>query len=825
MARKVHDGPATGTAQKTEPERPQEWEPRPYPEGWWQTRQDRDALAGRLLTTFTDPGAGRGRDQTRRRGLAKLLDWLQSQPGDTWQDRWLASGADAAAFDWAELPLGREPALRHRRDELTSGLVLLVAGQVIRPTYRWLMRQRHALMLAEVRKAIDPAGFDRLGRHALDAIGWARSDALNKLTWMVICKGGLIADITVGDCVELTAALEEHHFRGSAGRPLFYALLKETGVLPASAPPRLRALRIDGRRSIEQIIGKYGIECRPVRDLMVEYFTERAPDLDHTSLRSIARNLCRLFWRDLEIHHPGIDSLHLAPEVARAWKERLAWIRDAGGRPVRPRVNFRSELVFVRAFYQDIARWAADDPVRWAPWVTPCPVRAAECATKKSRSGVKSRMDQRTRAQLPLLPALLRAVGQQRKAAEELITAARDIPAGGVFTAAGQQFQRCRPGPSGRVYVTEAATGDKRNLTHEEEAAFWSWATVEVLRATGVRIEEMLELTHHSFVAYTLPTTGEIVPMLQIAPSKTDAERLLLVSPEVAEVLTAIIFRVRAGKAALPLVSAYDVFEQTWSAPMPFLFQRRYGSEDRPITRSYIRECMIATSQTAQITIAGEPLEWRPRDFRRIFVTDALRSGLPPHIAAKICGHALLDTTMGYAAIYPEDVITHHRAFIARRRAERPSEEYRELDAAEWEEFLAHFELRKVALGVCGRDYGTPCAHENACVRCPLLRIDPAQRPRLEEIHANLLDRLQEAREQGWLGEVAAIETTLAAAGQKLQAMREAATRSNTVSLGMPNLRQPTGRSTEAGFSRGGLSPRDASSPARNAPTPTRRAE
>jgi len=66
---------------------------------------------------------------------------------------------------------------------------------------------------------------------------------------------------------------------------------------------------------------------------------------------------------------------------------------------------------------------------------------------------------------------------------------------------------------------------------------------------------------------------------------------------------------------------------------------------------------------------------------RHSFTTDALRSGLPPHIAAKICGHALLDTTMGYAAIYPEDVITHHRAFIARRRAERPSEEYRELNA------------------------------------------------------------------------------------------------------------------------------------------------
>ena len=797
----VHDSAAGAAIEKAVEavvaDRSAEWEPRPLPESWWQTRQGREVLVTRLLGLFTDRSTDRTRDKTRRRGLTKLLDWLQCQPGDTWQEKWLASGADAAGSGWTDLPLkDRVPAREHHRDELCTGLVLLIAGQVLRPGYRWLLRQRQALLLAEARAAIDPGGFHSIELQARPAIGWARSDAMNKLTWIVICKGGLVSEITVGDCIELTAALQEHHFRGSAGRPLFYALLKETGVLPASAPARFRALRIEGRRSIQQIVDKYGIECRPVRDLLVEYFTERASELDHTSLRHIADTICRLFWRDLEIHQPGIGSLRLEPAAAQAWKERLAHIRDADGHPVRPRVNFRSELVFVRAFYEDIARWAADDPARWAPWVAPSPVKGAECATKKSRSGVKSRMDQRTRAQLPLLPALLRAVGQQRKDAEERISTARDTPAGGVFTVAGQEFQRCRQGPSGRVYVIEAATGKRRNLTHEDEAAFWSWTTVEILRATGIRIEEMLELAHHSFIAYTLPTTGEIVPMLQVAPSKTDTERLLLVSPELAEVLTAIIFRVRAGNAALPLVSAYDVFEQTWSAPMPFLFQRRYGSEDRPINRSYIRECMVTTSRAARITSAGQPLEWRPHDFRRIFVTDALRSGLPPHIAAKICGHALLDTTMGYAAIYPEDVVSHHRAFIARRRAERPSEEYRDLTPGEWDEFLAHFELRKVALGICGRDYGTPCAHENACVRCPLLRVDPAQMPRLEAIHANLGDRLQEAKEQGWLGEVAAIETTLAAAAQKLAAMRQLTARSTTVHLGMPDVRSATGRSS-----------------------------
>jgi hypothetical protein len=795
-------GPVVPEARATTAEQQVECEPRPSEQTWWQTRQSRGALVERLLGLFTDPGAGRTRDKTRRRGLAKLLDWLQRQPGDTWQDRWLASGADTAGFDWADLPLkGHAPARRHHRDELCCAVAMLVAGQVIRPGYPWLLRQRQALMLAEARAAIDPDGFQRLGPHAEHAAGWARSDALNKLTWIVIRNGGLVRDITLGDCVELTKALQEHHFRGSAGRPLFYAMLKSAGVLPAAAPERLRVLRLDGRRSVEQIVDAYSIECQAVRDLLVEYLTERSPELDHTSLRSIARNLCRLFWRDLEIHHPGIDSLRLAPEVAQAWKERLAHIRDADGQPVRPRVNYRSELVFVRAFYEDIARWAADEPARWAPWVAPCPIKAVEVTLKKVNSRVKSRMDQRTRTQLPLLPALLRAVEQHRTDAEERVNTATATPVGYEFTAGGQELQRCRQGESGRVYAIDLAKTKRRDLTHEESAAFWSWATVEVLRHTGIRIEEMLELTHHSFVAYTLPTTGEVVPMLQVAPSKTDAERLLLVSPELAEVLTAIIFRVRAGNATLPLVSAYDVFEQTWSPPMPYLFQRRFGTEDRPLTRSYIRECLVATSQAAQITASGQPLEWRPHDFRRIFVTDAIRSGLPPHIAARICGHSTVDTTMGYAAIYPEDVIAHHRVFIARRRAERPSEEYRDLTNQEWNEFLAHFELRKVALGTCGRDHGTPCAHENACVRCPLLRVDPAQMPRLKGIHANLVDRLREAKEQGWLGEVAAIETTIAAAAQKLASMRDLVTRGGTVHLGMPDMRSAAGRaSTDQGL-------------------------
>ena len=59
-------------------------------------------------------------------------------------------------------------------------------------------------------------------------------------------------------------------------------------------------------------------------------------------------------------------------------------------------------------------------------------------------------------------------------------------------------------------------------------------------------------------------------------------------------------------------------------------------------------------------------------DFRRIFITEAIMNGMPPHIAQLIAGHKDINATMGYKAVYPEEAIQAHRAFIARRRALRP---------------------------------------------------------------------------------------------------------------------------------------------------------
>src|SRR5256886_2439147 len=195
--------------------------------------------------------------------------------------------------------------------------------------------------------------------------------------------------------------------------------------------------------------------------------------------------------------------------------------------PPSARLNGRSVLTAVRAFYLDIAEWADDDPARWGPHAVRCPVSASEASHKKDRSQRKSRMDQRPRERLPVLPALTAWADAERTAAAQRLQAAAGATAGAPFTAGGQTLRRAvmKTETTGRIWAETPATGKRRDLTFEEHRGFWCWAMVEVLRHTGIRIEELTELSHHSLIQYRLPATGELIPLLQITPSKTDAER------------------------------------------------------------------------------------------------------------------------------------------------------------------------------------------------------------------------------------------------------------------------------------------------------------
>ena len=67
--------------------------PRLAEHSWPETRQSREqVLAWLLAPPF--PLANRARQRQRRWGVMRVLDWLGSLPGSTWQERWTVSGAE-----------------------------------------------------------------------------------------------------------------------------------------------------------------------------------------------------------------------------------------------------------------------------------------------------------------------------------------------------------------------------------------------------------------------------------------------------------------------------------------------------------------------------------------------------------------------------------------------------------------------------------------------------------------------------------------------------------------------------------------------------------
>src|SRR5262249_7390323 len=136
-------GSKPGTAGTAAPAQPRNSQlrrqvPSQPPPGWWAgTAPDEDEGLRGPTPPPVPPGVQATR-AGRRRGTAKLVRWLSSFPGSTWQQRWEASGAEEhRGSSWLPLPLGwlRGNGLGASYDEndLSSGLLMLICGDVIRP--------------------------------------------------------------------------------------------------------------------------------------------------------------------------------------------------------------------------------------------------------------------------------------------------------------------------------------------------------------------------------------------------------------------------------------------------------------------------------------------------------------------------------------------------------------------------------------------------------------------------------------------------------------------------------------------------------------------
>jgi integrase len=593
---------------------------------------------------LVDPTAAQQHRQ--HTAVTGVLSWLETFPGQDWQDRWLLSGSDVEGSSW-----GPEGLSRGQRGTFTTGLGALLALRAVRPSYGWLFTSRLLGVYDAYRRHNQAAVFAQLSQHLAEHGGNTEhsANALNLVTRMVIGTGKDVLDLDAGDITDYTAA------RKSSGRPreslaLAYQVLHAHGGMPG-CPPTLARYRHTGKRSPAELVDRYPIVDRAVRDVLVHYLTERCAMLDYASLVNQSQMLASLFWADLERHHPGICSVNLPEAVALAWKQRIRVLPDG-----RPRLNYHAVLLAVRSFYLDLRQWSLEDPARWAAWAAPCPIRQADVHSYLKETRLRqARMQQRTRTLAPVLGQLVAAAEERLRLAGLVLHAARATAPGQGFTVESTRYRRTgragpRPGPIAVFITTVDETGPRVNAERDEDNAFWIWAAIEVLRRTGVRIEELLELTHLSLHQYQAPT-GEMIPLLQISPSKTDRERVIPAAPDLVAVLARILRRVKTPQGQVPLLIRYDGHERTFGAPLPHLFQTVFQHRRQVISPGHVRKLLVGLAAKASIVdVDGTPLRFTPHDFRRIFATETVNGGLPIHIAAKLLGHLDLNTTQGYVA-------------------------------------------------------------------------------------------------------------------------------------------------------------------------------
>jgi hypothetical protein len=649
----------------------------------------------------------------RGRGLRRLLELLAAHPGESWQQRWRASGLDVG-----DRPVRELADTEWACGELTHSLMLLCCLRVIRPSLaafrgNHFVRYHEHFELAQADAQLDE--FVRLVQ-AQDTSPHYKRCARFDIAGALTSQGIAFADLTAE--AFLHYATETRANRFGRGYELYvghlaWKLLHQSGRFPSSVPATLRGAMREPAMTPAELVEQHGIRNLDARQMLIAYLTRRSHDIDYTTLRQLATDLCCNFWGEIERINPEQYDLALSEETYQAWRVALGVRRDG-----KPRLGADAIVTNVRALYLDIQGWAIQEPERWARWSATCPISSRDVkARAKARRRTKERMDNRTRILQPLLPVLVAAVEQRHDHMAGLLAAAAKAASGERITIDGRRYTRLFSAGDARhqrihgqanIRVHDEQTGRALNVTLAEDTAFWEWACVETLRHTGARNEEVLELSQLSIRQYVRPN-GEVIALLVIAPSKTDRERVIPMTAELFHVIASIIRRLTRDRSAIALATRYDKAEHVTSEPQPFLFQRTIGQRTEVITPGALREmlfrlCVGLADEHPQLA----SIRFTPHDFRRLFATDLANHGLPIHIGAALLGHLNLQTFHGYVAVFPEDVIHHYQAHLANRRTGRPTSEYRPVTDAEWAEFEEHFNKRKVELGQCGRPTRRP---------------------------------------------------------------------------------------------------------------------
>ncbi len=295
------------------------------------------------------------------------------------------------------------------------------------------------------------------------------------------------------------------------------------------------------------------------------------------------------------------------------------------------------------------------------------------------------------------------------------------------------------PEPMPRALAPEADAALMAAVRHLEDP--FARTGLLVLRATGIRVGELLDLELDCLVDFRGHGTWLRVPV-----GKLGTERTVPLEPSTVEVLDAWMAR-RCRQRALP--------HPRDGHPAEFVFMER----GRRPTEWRLRKGLDRAAATAGLTRAdGAPMHVTPHQLRHTFGTSLINAGMSLPALMALMGHVTPEMTLRYAKLASPTVRAAYEAVMdkVRLRQPLPLAPAGKPAVPERVQWLSSEMLKtRVAHGYCSRHLAAgACPYANICETCdnfvPASEFVPVIESQLADVRA-LRD---DAAGRGWEAEV-----------------------------------------------------------------------
>jgi site-specific recombinase XerD len=665
---------------------------------------DGAGLLGKLLATVPHLRVG---DEDRELAVLAcrfFVNSLNACEGQTLQQRWITFEQRV----WPEWKGSERRLPSHRR---TWGPRIAVTNRIVRPGATWLASVRVLDWVGRLPED-DPLVKERdLLFNALETVRWAgkfcKHVALSNGMRILLAKGYVaLHEIREHDLAA--------HPSWSKGADVLDAALCTVGVFSRTPQQGASRRHRRGRLSPADMVAKTGIPepFRQVSALYLETYATRISDVYSTRRnKAVALNH---FWQFVVESYPEVRRCKdVLPVHARAYLAKAV-------QRSRHTQSAHTWLISVRTFFADICGWASEPG---SPFASLAPPTVPLTRHDLMGAGFKSnRQDSANRItatvldlerEMPNIRALAFRSWQQTKAA----AAVQD---------AGQRVKR------------------------SEIDAFWTWAVLELLVQSGLRVEEATELTALDILKRRTKD-GRVYYMLHVKPSKYDRARVIPIGDGLGRVLAEIIRRVKDfyNVEVVPFSDHWDRHEKRPLPRAPYLLQGA-GHPSAMSTAGITNRVSAASVAAGARKSDGTALILRPHDCRRVFASEHLNNNMPVHVIQALLGHATPDTVMVYAKLYPQHLLDEYRKTVrGLYRAVHGEGSLRNPTVVEWAAFEASCSLRDMGTHLCALPTGEYCPRGLVCLGCVHAQPKKSAVPIFRRMLASHERQLNAAKDRG----------------------------------------------------------------------------